>query len=69
MWIKDQLVDPRRGHSWQARGAAVWTRRSSRKGKNDGGLVSRLPTPYNKVQLYMCPIIYIVLYHFGRFIR
>ena len=39
------------------------------EGNNDGVLVSRLPSPYNKVQLYMCPIIYAVLYHFGRFIR
>ena len=29
---------------------------------NDGGLVSRLPFSYNKVQLYMYPMIYIVLY-------
>ena len=27
MGIKDELVDPRRGHSWEARGAAVWAAR------------------------------------------
>ena len=59
MWIKHQVVDPRRSHSWKARGAAVWMRGSSRIGRhNDGGLVSRIPLSNNKVQLYMCPMIY-----------
>ena len=48
---------------------SVDARKLPHEGNTDGGLVSRLLSPYNKIQLYMCPIICIVRYNFGRFIR
>ena len=35
-------------------------RKLPHEGNKDGGLGTRLPSPYNKVKLYICPIIYIV---------
>ena len=58
MWKNDQLVDPRRGHSWQARGAAVWTRRSSRiRGKTMGAWLAVSPRRTIKSS-YTCVLLF-----------
>ena len=59
MWVKDELVDARRGHSWQARGAAVWARGSSRmRGTTTGAWLAVFPrrtikSSYTCILLFM----------------
>ena len=47
---------------------SVGARKLPYEENNAGGLVSRLPSPYNKVQQYMCSIIDTILHQLGWFI-
>ena len=40
---------------------SVGARKLPHESNNVGGLVRRLPSPFNKVQLYVCPTLYIVV--------